>query len=165
MRMRPHLARLLLLAGGLVVLPAWAGEPAVPAEPAALTVIEGRVAKVDAVEGEGGLPVVRVQLEGDKGIRRLLLAPAGVLEEIDFAVAPGDRIRARTFVPPGEGPPEEAAVQKIMNLTKSRMIRLRTLRCEPLWDGEGVWQGGPARRHRGGREQQGKHGGHRGGGP
>jgi hypothetical protein len=113
----------------------------------ALRVVEGTVEQVGEAVAEGDLAVVTVRLR-DTG-EELQLAPASVLEELDFPVEPGDEIKARVF------PVEEsgaAPAQKVFNLTKGRMLRLRTMRRDPLWDGSGRWQGGTCEDHgRGGR--------------
>jgi hypothetical protein len=119
-----------------------------------LTVLEGRVLALGEAPGEGGLPVVSARLEGSE--KELLLAPAAVLAELDFELREGDVLRVRVL---GAGEPGPAPVHRVLNLTRSRMIRLRTMQQTPLWDGAGHWQGSPGgyrdgsgggRRHRGG---------------
>lgn len=112
-----------------------------------LLVLEGTVVARDEVKAEGDLPVVRVHVETDDGVRRVLLAPRAILDEIDCPVDAGDRLRARVFA---AEPGEDVAAHKIFNMTKERMARLRTLRRDPLWDNAGVWQGGRRHRHGGG---------------
>jgi len=117
----------------------------------ALRTVEGTVVNVFSRPGEGNLQVVAVAL--DTGAREpdhldLLLAPQQVLEEISFDLEKGDRLRARVFVS------DQGAlkVHKVMNLTRGTMVRFRSLRQVPLWDGTGDWEGGDCRR-------QGVHGG------
>jgi hypothetical protein len=123
------------------------------------------VLSVGEAPGEGGLALVSVHLEGSE--QELLLAPAAVLAELDFEVREGDVLRVRVL---GSEEPGPAPVHRILNLTRSRMIRLRTMQQVPLWDGAGHWQGSPGghrdgsgggRRHRGG-SSGGSH--HQGGG-
>lgn len=119
-----------------------------------LTVLEGTVLSVGEAPGEGGLAVVSVRLEGSG--QEILLAPAPVLAELDFEVTEGDLLRMRVL---GSEEPGRALVHRVLNLTRSRMVRLRTMQQTPLWDGAGHWQGSPGgrregsgggRRHRGG---------------
>jgi hypothetical protein len=126
---------------------------------ASLVTIEGTVSGVTALPGEGDLPVVAVSLvtDGDTGDETtVLLGPEQALDEIGFAVAPGDRCRVRVF----RSDDGLARAHKVLNATRGTMVRLRTLHQVPLWDGRGVWQGGPCRggqgsgagrRYRGGR--------------
>jgi len=102
-----------------------------------LDVIEGRVASLDEARAEGGLAVLAVRLEGSP--TQFLLGPAGALEEAGLVVRVGDRVRLR-YAAEAEG---SAPVLKVLNVTRSRMLRLRTLRREPLWDERGQWRGGP----------------------
>jgi hypothetical protein len=109
--------------------------------PSALKEVEGTVLEVGMLAGEGGLELVTVRLSAQQSDAALdlLLAPPSVLQETGFSVTSGDRIRARIFTADG-GP---ATVHKVKNLSEGSMIRLRTLRQIPLWDGAGRWQGGP----------------------
>ena len=94
--------------------------------------------------GEGELAIVTVRLSAaaeDSRGWELLLAPRAALAEIGFEVEVGDQLKARIF-PTAEGP---AKVHKVLNLTRRRMVRMRTLSGIPLWDGKGVWQGGQGR--------------------
>ena len=105
--------------------------------------VEGRVISVAERPGEGALAVVTVLLwpaEDSQG-RELLLAPRPALAEIGFEVEVGDQLKARIF-PVATGP---AKVHKVLNLTRRKMVRLRTLSRIPLWDGSGAWQGGRCR--------------------
>jgi hypothetical protein len=125
-----------------------------------LKVVEGTVLEVGVQPGEGDLELVTVRLSAERPEPReleLLLAPRSVLEETGFTVRQGDRLKARVFTA-GEGP---ASVHKVLNLTQSSMVRLRTLHKVPLWDGAGLWQGGPRPGGRAGhhRPKPGHHGG------
>lgn len=107
----------------------------------ALTVVEGTVLELGIQPGEGDLELVKVRLstpEPDSHELELLLAPQSVLEEAGFTVQQGDRLKARVFTA-DEGP---AMVHKVRNLSQNSMVRLRTLRQTPLWNGAGMWQGG-----------------------
>lgn len=107
-----------------------------------LAVVEGTVLEVGVQPGEGGLELVTVRLSTERSDSQeleLLLAPQSVLEETGFTVQQGDRLKARIFTADA-GP---ASVHKVLNLSQNSMVRLRTLRQIPLWDGAGMWQGGP----------------------
>lgn len=109
-----------------------------------LLMVEGQVTAVTEAPGEGNLASVAVQLGASAGGRRtwnLLLAPPRALAEIGFEVAVGDHLKARIF-PSNEGP---ARVHKVLNLTRRKMVRMRTLSQIPLWDGGGAWQGASCR--------------------
>jgi hypothetical protein len=102
---------------------------------------EGQVISVAEKPGEGALTIVTVQLvaaSDDSQGWELLLAPRSALADIGFEVEVGDRLKARIF-PSEEGP---AKVHKVLNLTRRKMVRLRSLFQIPLWDGSGAWQGG-----------------------
>jgi hypothetical protein len=127
---------------------------------ASLVTVEGTIRAVSALPGEGELAVVAVSMVLDTENAEeltVLLAPESAMSEIGFVVEPGDRCRIRVFRP-DEGP---AKAHKVLNISRGTMVRLRTLRQIPLWDGRGSWQGGPCRsgaggnatghRHRGGR--------------
>lgn len=103
--------------------------------------VEGRVISMEQKLGEGKLAIVTVQLAPPSDGSRsweLLLAPQAALADIGFEVEVGDELKARIF-PTAQGP---ARVHKILNLTRRKMVRLRTLSRIPLWDGTGAWQGG-----------------------
>jgi hypothetical protein len=91
-----------------------------------------------------------VTLAAEQGARGeelvVLLGPEQALDEIGFAVEAGDRLRVRVFRA------DEGAVRahKVLNLSRGTMVRLRTLRQVPLWNGQGAWQGGPCRSGQGG---------------
>lgn len=150
--MRKIRKALAVLAAVAMAAPVAAGEHGGQRAPATLVVLEGTVSALDEVKAEGGLAVVRARIETEDGSRDILLAPPSVLEEMGFPVATGDRIRVRVFA---AGPGEDAAAHKILNLSRDRMVRLRTLRRDPVWDSDGVWQGSRARHH----GQGGGHGG------
>ena len=106
--------------------------------------VEGLVTSVSERPGEGGLSIVTVQLAAPPDDSRswvLLLAPRPALADIGFEVEAGDQLKARIF-PTAAGP---AKVHKVLNLTRRKMVRIRTLSKIPLWDGSGAWQGGQCR--------------------
>ncbi len=112
------------------------------AEHSSLKTVEGVVVAIDLVPGEGGVEIMQVilgEIEG-AGPLSFLLAPAEALQSIGFEVQVGDRLKVKCFYE-GDGP---ARVQKMMNMSKGSMVRLRTLRQIPLWDNRGLWQGGPS---------------------
>jgi hypothetical protein len=103
--------------------------------------VEGQVSSVTERLGEGTLTTVAVRLatpSDDSRSWELLLAPRPALDEIGFEVEVGDHLKARIF-PTADGP---AKVHKVLNLTRRKMVRIRTLSQIPLWDGSGAWQGG-----------------------
>lgn len=125
----------LLALAGLLLAPG-----ALPRSDALLT-LEGIVARVDETAGEGEVPLLSLDLATGGGEVRILVAPPEALAHIGFEVRPGDRVRARVFFDPGS---RVAYAQKILNQSRDLMVRLRTLRHEPLWDAAGNWQGSPA---------------------
>lgn len=116
-----------------------AGEPRVQPT-TSLRTVEGTVTALTELPGEGELAVVAADLAVDKGGEplRVLLAPRGVLEEIDFPIEVGDQVRVRIFA--ADDAP--AYAQRVLNTTRGSLVRLRTLRREPLWNAAGVWRGG-----------------------
>lgn len=114
---------------------------------AALRVIEGRVTRVGESVAEGGLTVVLVTVGTERETHQLLLAPRTALDEIGLSIEVGDSVRARSFEPDARG---YAPVQKILNVSRGEMARLRTMRLDPLWDGAGHWYGADAGQHHGG---------------
>jgi hypothetical protein len=112
-----------------------------PGKATVLRTLEGKVAEVGETAGEGELPVVTLTLQTREGDFRVLVAPAEVLADIGFAVGVGDQVRARVFLAPVA---HTAYAQKLLNESRDLMVRLRTLRHEPLWDAAGKWQGSPA---------------------
>lgn len=141
-----------MLSGRRSALSRWLGYPAsllLLASPlmaddprSSLLMVEGRVISVAERPGEGALAIVTARLEAPSDASRsweLLLAPRRALADIGFEVEAGDELKARVFPSP-EG---LVKVHKALNLTRRKMVRLRTLSQIPLWDGSGVWQGGP----------------------
>jgi len=130
---------------------------------AAVLVVEGKVTAVYEKPAEGGLEVVGASLLcGDK-THEILLAPRTALRAVGFHIEPGDSVRARLFASE-DG--DSLRVQKILNRTRGDMVRLRTLRRDPLWDGTGRWNGSEpgAGQHVGGTQDRGAAGaGQRGG--
>jgi len=104
----------------------------------AVRVIDGEVTAVYEHPAEGGLAVIGASVLCGDETHQILLAPRTALDEIGFGIQPGDRIRARLFSSEDDG---SSRVQKILNRTRGEMVRLRTLRRDPLWDGAGHWHG------------------------
>jgi hypothetical protein len=133
---------------GLLLSALFLGAPPVTAptgdrtgEATVLRTLEGKVAEVRETAGEGKLPVVTLTLETRDGEFQVLVAPAEALSDIGFSVGVGDQVRARVFLAPVS---RVAYAQKLLNQSRDLMVRLRTLRHEPLWDAAGKWQGSPA---------------------
>ena len=110
-------------------------------EASVLRTLEGKVTEVGEIAGEGQLPVVTLNLQTREGSFQVVVAPPAVLADIGFSVAVGDQVRARVFFDPAR---HQAYAQKLLNQSQDLMVRLRTLRHEPLWDAAGNWQGSPA---------------------
>jgi hypothetical protein len=131
-----------------------------PERCSSLLTVEGEVLDLGHQPGEGSIDLITVTLAGSEGVDpvALLLAPEGALEELGFDIVVGDRLQAKVF-PTAEGP---AKVHKVKNLSKDTLLRLRTLHQIPLWDGDGVWQGGPGQGRMGGARcyQRRRHRGH-----
>lgn len=108
-----------------------------------ITTVEGEVVEIFELPGEGDLPLVAVKLarEGERQPFSVLLAPQQALEEIGFVVEIGDRLKVRIFAD-GDSP---ARGQRVLNVSRSRMVQLRTLRHAPLWSASGAWQGAGSR--------------------
>jgi hypothetical protein len=109
-----------------------------------LATVEGIIDGVETVPGEGGGEILAVNIRTEDPEPRelkILLAPERALEEIGFTVAEGDRLRARIFLS-GEDP---APAQRVMNMTRGTIVRLRTLTRIPVWNSAGQWQGGACR--------------------
>jgi hypothetical protein len=117
----------------------------------ALADLEGTVVSLGTGTAEGDLPVVTVALATGAGEREVALAPESVLAEAGFVVAEGDRVRVRVFVDAGDGP---AAAQKVMNLSRDLLLRLRTFSRAPIWDAQGQWEGSRADAPDAGRRQR-----------
>jgi hypothetical protein len=118
----------------------------------ALRDLEGTVVEVGSGTAEADLEVVTVSLDVGEAVPfEVALAPASVLDETGFGVAVGDRLRARVFVA-GDGAAAGGAAtaaptmvaQKVMNLSRNLLLRLRTFNRQPIWDAEGRWQGSGA---------------------
>jgi len=140
--MNPRRSALLVALSFLASSPPATRAEEPPVRPtASLRTVEGEVVALHELPGEGELTVVAADLAlpGEGGELRVLLAPRGVLEEIDFPIEVGDRIRVRIFAE-GDGP--EAFAQRVLNASRGALVRLRTLRREPLWNASGVWRGG-----------------------
>ena len=148
----------------LLLAPVLGGAASTTGGHSALALVEGTVLEIGTLPGEGGLELLTVRIstqQPDSSEIDLLLAPQSALEETGFSVQPGDRLKARVFTT-DEGP---AMVHKIRNMSQGSMVRLRTLRRIPLWDGAGMWQGGPGLGGGHGLHQGPKHGQQGGSGP
>jgi hypothetical protein len=138
------LKKLAVLAATSAILGIAPGESALASRSSySMRSLEGQVLSVEHHTGEGGLDLLQAQVRSTNGSEtvQILLAPQEVCEQIGLQIAPGDRIRTRVFV-------EETTsyrVQKIQNISRGTMVRLRTLHETPLWDSAGRWQGGPLR--------------------
>ena len=110
-----------------------------------MRVVEGEVIAIGQQVGEGDLEVLQARLHSTPGSESidLLIAPTTVCDQIEFTIEPGDRVRARVFM----DDTRSYRVQKIQNLSRGTMVRLRTLHETPLWNADGSWQGGPVRSH------------------
>lgn len=102
-----------------------------------LSTVEGVVREIRELPAEGEVTVLAARLDDGDSDRLVLLAPRSVLDEAGFELQVGDRLRARVF---SEAGVDRVYSQKIMNLSRRRLLRLRTLRHEPLWDVSGRWQ-------------------------
>jgi hypothetical protein len=127
-------------------------------EATVLRTLEGKVAEIGETAGEGKLPVVTLKLQTRDGEFQVLVAPAEVLSDIGFSVRVGDQVRARVFLAPVS---RLAYAQKLLNQSRDLMVRLRTLRHEPLWDAAGKWQGSTAELPRRGAAERPTRGGDR----
>ncbi len=132
-------ASALLVAGLLLAGPPAGQAPAPAGGTTALRTFEGTVTAVGEAAGEGKLPLVSLEVQTAEGGIRVLVAPAPVLSDLGFTVKVGDRIRARVFY---DAASRTAFAQKVLNQSQELLVRLRTLRHEPLWDAAGTWQGG-----------------------
>lgn len=115
---------------------------------AAVLVVDGQVTEVYERPAEGGLVVLGASLLCGDETREILLAPRGALLASGFRIEPGDQVRVRLFASEED---DSLRVQKILNRTRGDMVRLRTLRMDPLWDATGDWNGSDsvAREHMG----------------
>ena len=159
--MRLHRLVTVLLLAALAPLGAGAQSPAHEARRASLTRVEGVVIGLEVPEDPASVLIAEIETERGERLR-LALAPAALLDEIGFEVAKGDRLRARIFEADPEALDSARGVQKVQNVSRGTMTRLRTLYRIPIWSNAGRWQGGPVRsgtgassgggtRHRGGR--------------
>jgi hypothetical protein len=105
--------------------------------------VEGSVAAVETLSGEGDMELLAVELAREEGQPiKVLLAPEQVCRDIGFEIEEGDRVRARVFVSEAG---EAAKAQKVQNISRGLMVRFRTMRTVPLWSAAGAWHGGPSR--------------------
>jgi hypothetical protein len=101
--------------------------------------LRGEVVSISSISAEGDLDVVAVVLRTEESAATVLLGPRAVLDDLGFEVEAGDRLRVRVFVEDGVDAPLTA--QRVLNLSRQSMMRLRTLHRDPLWDASGRWQG------------------------
>jgi hypothetical protein len=130
---------------------------------ATVLVLEGEVTAIYERPAEGGLEVIGASLLCGDETHEILLAPQTALQEVGFRIEIGDTVRVRLFASEDD---DSLRVQKILNRTRGDMVRLRTLRMDPLWDGTGNWNGSHsvAGEHIGGTQDRGASGaGPRGG--
>lgn len=121
--------------------------------------LEGQIVEVSEQKGEGELQLLTVDLVTDEPQAKkvtVLLGPVEICREIGLVVEDGDRVRVRVFVTEEGG--DAVKAQKILNLSRRVMVRLRTTHDVPLWNSAGAWHGGPGRPFHGG-----QHGTRRGG--
>ena len=112
----------------------------IPASPArAFIIVTGEVAGLGQIQGEGGLNLVTATVRTAERTVTVGLAPASVFRQTGFLLREGDQVVMRLFQAPGA---KLSPVQMVDNRTLDRSIRLRSIRGEPLWDGEGLWRGG-----------------------
>jgi hypothetical protein len=128
------------------------------ARASALRTIEGEVVGVTESPAEGGSTVLAAEVAAGENSYRLVLAPERALAAIEFEIEIGDSVRARVFGPDENG---DSRVQKIINLTRGGVARLRGVRCGPLWNDSGGWHGSPGRHDHSGQGGSGRQ--HRGG--
>lgn len=151
-------ARRVALVALVALVTGLSGPTATRADSYPMRTIEGELVAVSLHAGEGDLDLMLAELslaDGTGEAMRILLAPHEVCDELGLVLEPGDRVRARVFLD-SDGP---SRVQKIQNLSRGTMVRLRTLHRTPLWNTAGSWQGGPMRttpgRHRHGQTGRG----------
>jgi len=135
---------LVLVLGVLFVAPGYAGG----SHRFAFTTLEGEVRAVGEQQGDGEQQLLSMELVPDRSPEKsvtVTLGPTQACREIGLVVEEGDRVRVRVFVAE-EGEPAKA--QRILNLSRSVMVRLRTMHDVPLWNSAGAWQGGPGRAYR-----------------
>ena len=142
-----------VLAAAVAALAALLAAPPAAAAGRALRDLEGAVVEIGSGTAEADLAVVTVTLDvGEAEPLAVALAPASVLDATGFEVEVGDRLRARVFVDDaGAGAPGAAlaappalTAQKVLNLSRDLLLRLRTFNRQPVWDAEGRWEGSAA---------------------
>lgn len=131
---------LLSVLAAITMIPA-ATAPALedPAHSKAFIIVTGEVSSLGQREGEGGLVLVTATVGTDEGTVTVGLAPVSVFRQTGFLLREGDQVVIRLIQVPGE---TVSPVQMVDNRTLDSAIRLRSIRGEPLWDGEGRWHGG-----------------------
>lgn len=148
-----------ILLSGAVCLAVLASGVSGAAESTALRMVEGEVLEIGESQAEGGMTVLTVKIRDEQGQRPsdllIALGPEESLQTVGFELEPGDRLRARVF--PAESGP--ALAQKVMNLSRRTMLRLRSLHAVPLWSGGGGWEGGACRTGAGSGPVRGRTGG------
>lgn len=140
MSARPAIVWLLLLALGAGTAAA-GGHRGQAAKRSSMVDLKGEVLVVATCPQEDGPPLLCVTLDPDKDRYeqvQVLLAPPSTMEEIGFEVAAGDRLQVRIF----ERQNGTAEAQRVRNLSRGSMVRIRTLYQVPLWTATGTWRGG-----------------------
>jgi len=101
----------------------------------------------DEAQQEWVVGILTPDGDGEAANMRIRFAPPDVLAEQEFALEVGQRVKVRVF---SDETPYVA--QQIRNEKTGRVLRLRSLRAEPLWDS-------PCRHHgRGAGHGQHRHG-------
>lgn len=118
----------------------------------------GRVSRVSETLSSDAGPWLDLRVRFDDGTEvTLRLGPAAAIRDAAWTVATGQDVRVRYFV----GGQEPADVQRIRNESTGRVLRLRCIHGEPLWDAGGRMErgrgsgGGPGPPDRGGQRGQG----------
>jgi hypothetical protein len=121
--------------------------PAAPAQDEAqsLLTLRGIVVTSNVAQDPEGQEWIDLQIRAeDEPDRTLRLAPAAVMQDLDFRLAPGDLVQARVFAGPAPH-----LVHRIFNETTGQSLRLRCLHGEPLWGPGAAGPGHGPRRGRG----------------
>jgi hypothetical protein len=123
----------------------------------ALLTVEGKVVAVEKMRAAGGQEWIDAVVEpkGQSAVR-VRIAPTEILDAEGFRIEVGQRLQAQVFS--DEAP---FGAQRVRNRDTGRVVRLRCLHGEPLWNptdpSKGLSPGGGRRgdpggpRHRGGR--------------
>ncbi len=132
---------LLLLAGLMLALPAWA-QPGRHYDPKNVVTVQGQVEKVDRLSrpgrrggaGKPGQQTQVVHLKTDQGVLLVHLGPARFLEEQQFAPKVGDTMSVTgSKLTTGKGDVILAAQVK----SGDKTVTLRDAQGVPVWPGQG----------------------------